>query len=369
MSIRDPYEVLGVSRSATPEEIKSAFRKLARKHHPDVNPNDPAAEEQFKEIGTAYAVLSDPEKKARFDQYGTMEEMPGDFFSGGGGFQDIFDMFFGGQGGGQRSRRMGRDGQDIRVDLQLTLNHVITGLEQELSVRAPAKCEICDGTGGEGGEKPETCQMCGGQGMLFQTRNTFIGSMRTSTTCPSCHGEGTIVKNPCKTCKGKGLEMREKKVSVRVPPGIESGTTLHVPGRGGEGLGGGHDGDLYVVLRVVDDSRFEREGAHLHTALELTFAQAVLGDELEIEGVDASHELVVPAGTQPGTVLAVRGAGLPPLHGGRRGDILVEVNVHVPSDLSETEARLVRELAELRGERMPKGEPGGILGGMFKRKK
>lgn len=370
MSIRDPYEVLGVSRSASADEIKSAYRKLARKYHPDVNPNDAEAEEKFKEIGQAYSVLSDPEKRARYDQFGTMEEVPNDFFASGAGFQDIFDMFFGGMGGGgQTRRRSGRDGQDVRADIQLTLLDVINGLEREIKVQRPARCSACNGTGGEGGEAPTTCPTCHGQGAVFQTRNTFIGQVRTSTTCPTCGGEGAVVKNVCKACRGKGLTLQEVQVPVRVPPGVETGTTLHVPGQGGEGIGAGHSGDLYVVLHVEDDPRFEREGQHLHTALELTFAQAALGDQLQIDGVDGKHDVVVPAGTQPGTVIQIKGAGLPPLHGGRRGDILVEVNVVVPTNLSEGQVRLVRELAELRGERMPEGEPGGILSGLFKKRK
>jgi molecular chaperone DnaJ len=371
MSIRDPYEVLGVPRTATADEIKSAYRKLARKHHPDVNQNDAEAEEKFKEIGQAYSVLSDAEKRARYDQYGTMDEAPPDFFSGGGaGFQDIFDMFFGGaQGGGQTRRRSGRDGQDVRADVQLTLLDVINGLEREIPVQRPVRCSECGGTGGEGGETPTTCPTCQGQGAVYQTRNTFIGSVRTSTTCPTCNGEGAVVKNVCKNCRGRGLTMQEQNVPVRVPPGVESGTTLHVPNQGGEGIGAGHAGDLYVVLHVEDDARFERERTHLHTALDLTFAQAALGDQIEIEGVDAEYEVQIPAGTQPGTVLPIKGAGLPPLHGGRRGDMLVEVNVHVPTKLSEGEAKLVRELAELRGERIPAGDQGGLLGGLFKKRK
>jgi molecular chaperone DnaJ len=371
MSIRDPYEVLGVSRSATADDIKSAYRKLARKYHPDVNPNDAEAEEKFKEIGQAYSVLSDAEKRARYDQFGTMDEVPNDFFAGAGagGFQDIFDMFFGGSPGGQTRRRSGRDGQDVRADLQLTLKDVITGLETEVSVQRPVKCGECHGTGGEGGQAPTTCPTCQGQGAVFQTRNTFIGTMRTSTTCPTCNGEGSVVKEKCKACRGRGLVLQEQDVPVRVPAGVETGTTMHVPGKGGEGTGAGHNGDLYVVLHVEDDSRFERDGTNLHTALDLTFAQASLGDELEIEGVDSKYDLQIPAGTQPGTVIAIRGAGLPPLHGGRRGDILVEMNVHVPTGLSEGEAALIRDLAELRGERIPKGEPGGILGGLFKKRK
>lgn len=364
MSIGDPYEVLGVSRDASADDIKSAYRRLARKFHPDVNPNDHAAEEKFKEIGQAYAVLSDAEKRARYDQFGTMEEIPVDFFGGAGGFGDIFDMFF----GASNRRASGRQGQDIRVDESITLRDVITGVQRNVKIRRPARCDLCGGTGGEAGERPAPCKTCGGQGMVYQTRNTFIGTVRTSTTCPTCQGEGAVVQNPCKACRGKGLTMQESEVAVKIPAGVDSGTMIHLPGEGGSGVGGAPDGDLYVALHVVDDPRFEREGMHLRSALDLTFAQAALGDVIEIEGVDASHQLEIPAGTQPGEVLTVRGAGLPSLHGGRRGDLLVEVTVRVPKDISEAQAKLIRDLAEMRGEKAPRGQP-GLLGGIFKKKR
>ncbi|MFY9235353.1 MAG: molecular chaperone DnaJ [Fimbriimonadaceae bacterium] len=366
MTIGNPYEILGVSSDASPDDIKSAYRRLARKFHPDVNPNDPTAEEKFKEIGQAYAVLSDPEKRSRYDQFGTMEDIPADFF-GSGGFGDIFDMFFG-NAQGNRRRSSGRDGQDVREDVEISLADVIAGVRKDIKVARPARCSECKGTGGEGGQLPEKCATCQGQGMVYQTRNTFIGTMRTSVTCPTCKGEGSVVKSPCKACRGRGLTVQEKEISVNIPAGVESGTMIHIPREGGEGFGGGADGDLYVALHVTDDPRFERSGTHLHTALDLTFAQAALGDEIEIEGVDDTYELQIPAGTQPGTVLPVRGAGLPPLHGGRRGDMLIEVNVQIPGNLSEGEAKLVRELAELRGEKIPKGEGGGLLG-IFKKRK
>lgn len=367
MSIGDPYEVLGVARDASADDIKSAYRRLARKHHPDVNPNDRESEEKFKEIGQAYAVLSDPEKRARYDQFGTLEDVPTDFFDAGG-FGDIFDMFFGAGASGRRGHGSGRQGQDIRIDETITLRDVIMGVQRRAKVKRPARCEACGGSGGEGGEKPAVCPSCTGQGMVYQTRSTFIGTVRTSTTCPACNGAGSVVKHPCKSCRGKGLAVQEADVAIRIPPGVESGTMIHMPGDGGAGLGGAPDGDLYVALHVEDDSRFEREGMDLRSGLDLTFAQAALGDEVAIEGVDASHNLAIPAGTQPGEVLTIRGAGLPPLHGGRRGDLIVEVNVQVPTRVSDAEAKLIRDIAELRGEKAPKGQ-GGLLGGVFKKRK
>ncbi|HWD39643.1 MAG TPA: molecular chaperone DnaJ [Fimbriimonas sp.] len=368
MANRDPYEVLGVSRSAGADEIKSAYRRLARRYHPDVNPNDPTAEEHFKEVGEAYSILSDPDKKDRFDRFGTVDQqqMQGDVF---GGFSDLFDVFFGaGQQGGRRSR--GRDGSDLRYDLQLTMLDVVNGAQREIEVERMAECDSCHGSGVEGGKKPETCPTCKGQGVVSAVRNTFLGQVRTQTTCSTCQGTGTLIKDPCKVCRGAGVTPRTEKVTLTVPPGFETGATMHLPGQGNDGSGGGRPGDLYVVLHVQDDKRFERRGQTLFTNLDLTFAQAALGDQLEIEGIEGPIEVSIPAGTQPGTRIPVKGAGLPPLHGGRRGDLMVLATVKIPERLSEAEAKLVRDFAELRGEDVPKGaERGGILGGLFGKKR
>lgn len=368
MATRDPYEVLGVARDASADEIKSAYRRLARKYHPDVNPNDPDAEGKFKEIGSANSVLSDPEKRARFDRFGTVDDAdPG--FQGAGGVGDLFDMFFGGGGfGGQQARGAGHDGDDLRADVLLTLEEVLNGAQREIEVRRLAQCTDCNGTGAEGGAQPEKCLQCAGQGSVTQTRQTFLGTMRTATTCPKCHGSGKRIDNPCKGCAGEGVRPEEARVAARIPPGVEDGATMHLPGQGNEGTGIGRPGDLYVVLHVQDDARFERQGTHLLTALEVTFVQAALGHKVSIQGIDDSHELEVPAGTQAGTQLRVRGAGLPPLHGGRRGDIVVEIEVEVPRKMSDGEIKLLREFAELRGEKRAEGETGGILGGLFKKK-
>jgi molecular chaperone DnaJ len=372
MAKQDPYEVLGVSRSASADEIKSAYRRLARRFHPDVNPNDPEAEEKFKEIGQAYSILSDPDKKARFDQYGTTEDVPtggGDFFGGAGGISDLFEMFFGATQGGGGRRRAGRDGEDVRADIELSLKDILTGVQREVEVDRMSECSHCNGTGSEGGQAPETCGTCRGQGMVATVRNTFIGQVRTSAPCPTCQGEGTIIKDPCKVCRGQRLVPEKGKVTINIPAGVEAGSTMHVPGQGSDGVGGGRPGDLYVVLDVERDERFERRGQMLYTLLDLTFAQAARGDQVEVQGVDDVLPLEIPAGTQPGTQIPLRNAGLPPLHGGRRGDLIVQVNVKVPEKLSEAEAKLIREFAELRGEKSPKGEDkGGILGGLFKKR-
>jgi molecular chaperone DnaJ len=370
MNQKDPYDVLGVPRDASQDEIKSAYRRLARKHHPDVNPNDPTAEETFKEVGEAYSILSDPDKRNRFDRYGSVEEQQDPFF-GGGGISDIFEMFFGGANvGNQRQRKMGRDGEDLRADVELTLSEVITGIHKDIKIRRMAQCGDCNGTGSEGATPPVTCATCKGAGQVSQTRNTFIGTVRTSTMCPTCGGAGSTITSPCKTCNGQALVQEETRVAVSVPAGVDDGATMHLPGQGSEGTGYGRPGDLYVVLHVKEDSRFERDGRNLITNLSITFAQAALGDKVTVPGVDTDHDLNIPAGIQPGSALTVRDAGLPPLHGGKRGDLYVIVHVLVPEKLSEAEAKHLKEFAEMRGERIPEGEhSGSILGGIFGKKK
>jgi molecular chaperone DnaJ len=368
MPSRDPYEVLGVSRSASAEEIKSAYRRLARRYHPDVNPNDPGAEDHFKEVGEAYSILSDAEKKERFDRFGTADgpsTQGGDFF---GGFSDLFDVFFGAsQGGGRRSR--GRDGSDIRADLELTLVDVLNGTQRDIEMERLAECDECHGSGVEGGKPPETCPTCRGQGVVAAVRNTFLGQVRTQSTCPTCQGAGVVIKDPCHVCKGNGVVPKLETVHLTVPAGFDDGATMHLPGQGNDGSGGGRPGDLYVVLHVQADTRFERRGQTLFTLLELTFAQAALGDQLEIDGIEGPVPVSVSAGAQPGTRIQVKSAGLPPLHGGRRGDLVVQTTVKIPEKLSDAEVKLIRELAELRGEKIPHGEDRGGILGLFGKKR
>lgn len=370
MAQSDPYEVLGVPRGASADDIKSAYRRLARRYHPDVNPGDKDAEEKFKEIGAAYSVLSDADKRARYDQYGSLDDQPQDFFGGQNmaGFTDLFDMFFGANMGQQRQRGFARDGEDIQTSVSMTLKEVLTGLHREVSVGRMEECDACGGTGSEGGIQPETCPTCRGQGVVGQIRNTLIGQVRTSTTCPTCHGAGAVIKNPCNKCKGRAVLPTEAKVMLNVPAGVDSGQTMHVPGQGSDGVAGGRPGDLYVSIHVEDDKRFERQGTTLFTNLDLTFAQAALGDHVEIDGIDDRLPLEIPPGTQPGTRLTIRGNGVPPLHGGRRGDLIVGVSVKVPTKLNEAQSKLIRELAEVSGERVPEGQK-GILGSLFGKKK
>lgn len=368
MAKMDPYDVLGVPRDASQDEIKSAYRRLARRYHPDVNPNDPEAEEKFKEIGEANSILSDPDRRARYDQYGTTDEQMSDPF-GGGGIGDIFDLFFGAGMGQSRGRSNVRQGEDLRAEVELTLKEVIVGAHRDLDLQRMGQCDRCGGNGAEPPSTPERCPTCQGQGVVGQVRQTIIGSVRTTTTCGTCMGQGVVIKQPCTKCKGRGLVGEHARVSISIPPGVEHGATMHVPGQGNDGVGGARPGDLYVYLEVKDDRRFQRQGQTLFTTVDLTFAQAALGDSITIQGVDDDVELTVPAGVQPGERVSVRGAGLPPLHGGRRGDLIVGLNVVIPKKLNEAQASLIKELAEVSGETVPKGEPGGLLGGLFKKKK
>lgn len=374
MAKRDLYEVLGVPRDASSDEIKSAYRRLARRYHPDVNPDDPSAEEKFKEIGEAYSVLSDQDRRARYDRFGTAEEQPGDpFFGGvqGGGFGDLFEMFFGaGMGAQYGGRRMqGRNGEDVQVEVELSLQDVLGPTHRDIAVNRSVLCSACNGNGTEGGKPPETCSACNGSGMVSRVQNTILGAVRTSAPCPTCRGAGTIIKDPCKICKGSCTVMETARVNVTIPAGVESGQTIHIPGQGGEGVGMGRSGDLYVHLNVTGQDKFERRGTHLYTWVPLTFAQAALGDSIEVEGVDQNYELEIPSGTQPFAQLLIKGAGLPPLHGGKRGDLVIQANVQVPTKVSDAQEKLLREFAELGGEPIPRGTPKGLLGNIFGKKK
>lgn len=369
--MRDPYDVLGVARSASADEIKSAYRKLARQFHPDVNPDNPEAEEKFKEVSAAYAILSDPDKKAKFDRFGVTDEQAGGFQTQVD-FSDLFDMFFGSMGGqsSQRSRARGRDGDDVRADVAIGLAEVIEGAEQSVKYRRSVRCGDCKGTGVEGGGEPETCPRCKGQGSVSTVRDTFLGQVRTSTNCPQCRGTGKLIENPCKACRASGLTAEENTTTVKIPPGVDDGLTIHYAGLGGEGLGAGRQGDLYVVVHVKPDKRFDRHGMDLVGNLAITFAQAAMGDEITVEGVDQDYEVEIPPGTQPGEILTIKGAGLPPLHGGKRGDLHLQTSVAVPKKVSSAQADLLRQFAELGGEKIPKGvEDSGFLGGLFKKKK
>lgn len=372
MPVTDPYSVLGVGRSASADEIKSAYRKLARQYHPDLNPNNPESEEKFKEVSEAYSILSDSDRRARFDQFGVTDDQAGgfqgaDFFSGGG-FGDIFEAFFG--NGGGRRRGGVQDGEDLRADTRITLEDVLTGKEQTIKYKRRRTCTTCSGNGTADGSPPKQCTECNGQGAVMRVQQTFMGSVRTSVTCPTCGGRGAVIADPCKTCNGQGREISEEEITVSIPPGVDDGSTLRVAGRGSDGLKGGAPGDLYVEIDIKGDDKFVREGSNLYTAVDLTFAQVAIGDTISIEGLTGPLEMNIDAGTQPGQQLKIKSEGLPRLHGGYRGDLIVQVNVAVPKKLSEAQAAMLRDYAELSDEPIPKGSGNsGFLGNLFKKKK
>jgi len=353
---RDHYEVLGVSRDALPDEIKKAYRRLARQHHPDANhgADAAAAEVEFKVVASAYEVLSDPERRARYDRFG--HDAPG----GGagdpfGGFGDIFETFFGGSpfggGGGGRRRAGPTPGEDLETTLEVDFTSAVFGSEEEVSVRTAVACMDCEATGatpGSGG--PEACGGCGGTGQVQRVRQSMLGQMVTATACPTCSGRGQVVPDPCRACRGEGRVVEDRSFTVNVRAGVDEGTTLRLTGRGAVGPRGGPAGDLYVRLRVRRHPVFERHGSDLLHRLEVPMTQAALGVVLDYEMLDGTEELQIPRGTRTGEVFRFRGRGVPHLEGRGRGDLVVEVVVATPDDLTDEAERLLRELADERGE-------------------
>lgn len=353
MSKRDYYEVLGVSRTATDGEIKSAYRKLAVQFHPDKNPGDAAAEEKFKEAAEAYSVLSDQQKRGAYDRFGHAGSN-GQGFGGfdGAGFsniEDIFDLFgFGdmftsGGRGGRGGRTNVQRGADLRYDLEITLEEAASGKDQPLRIPRLEKCEECDGKGAEKGTEPEACITCGGSG---QTRyqQGFFSVMRT---CPNCAGKGQIIKTPCKGCRGAGRIEKEKTLEIRIPAGVETGSRLRVNGEGESGVNGGPTGDLYVVLHVAEHDTFERQGANLYASVPISFAQAALGAEIKVRTLDGEEQLKIPAGTQTGTVFRIKSQGMPALGGRGKGDLFIAATVVTPKSLSKEQRKLLEQLAEI----------------------
>lgn len=362
----DYYELLGVSREATPEELKKAYRKLARQLHPDANPDDPDAEARFKEVSTAYAVLSDPEKRANYDRYGEAGVGAGFDPFGGQGFgsiNDIFDMFFGGQspfgGGGGRGRPTGPPrGADQEVVATLGFEEAVFGAEVPISLRTALRCDVCEGSGATAGTSSESCGTCGGMGQVRQVRQSILGQMVTTGACPDCGGQGTVIPNPCSECRGEGRVISDEELEVRVPPGVNTGSTLRLTGRGAVGPRGGAPGDLYVHVQVEAHPRFERDGDHLFCDVEISVAQATLGAEIELETLDGTEMLEIRPGTQPGEVIRLRGLGVPRLEGRGRGDLHATLRVVVPTKVPHDQEELMRKLAELRGEQVKAPDEG-----------
>lgn len=373
MTVNDLYEVLGVGRSATDDEIKRAYRALARKYHPDANPDDPEAESKFKEVALAYEVLSDPEKRAQYDRFGRVGGT-GQAGAGGAGdpfvnLGDIFEAFFGGGGnspfGGGGARRAGPvRGDDLETVLDLDFEVAVFGGAEDVEVRTAVACTTCEATGAAPGTSAETCGECNGAGQVQRVRQSLLGQMVTASVCPRCRGVGQVIPSPCTTCKGEGRTVETVEYTVEVPAGVDTGSTLRLPGRGAVGPRGGPNGDLYVHLRVREHPRFVRDGQHLVHRLGLSPAQAALGARIELETLDGVEELTIERGAQPGDVIRLRGKGVPAVSGrGRgRGDLLVELTVDVPKELGEEEEALYRQLAALRGEEVAPPGSDGLFG-------
>ena len=358
----DFYEVLGVRREASDDEIKKAYRQLARQYHPDANDGDPTAEARFKEISLAYDTLRDPEKRRRYDMYGAQGVGAGGDPGMGGfdfGVSDLFDAFFGGGGfGGGRGPAGPLRGPDAEVHLVLDLEEAAFGATKPVELRMPVECERCHGSGCEPGTHPSTCRSCGGAGEVRTVRRTILGQMMTATPCSTCRGTGQEILSPCRDCRGDGRVTLPATVEVQVPAGIDDGQRLRLAGRGPAAPRGGEPGDLYVSIAVRPHARFERDGDDLLHVLRLPMTQATLGAHLQIETLDGEEDLLIPAGTQTGRIFRLRGRGVPTLRGRGRGDLIVRVEIVVPEKLSSEEAQLMRQLAELRGEAVAPREEG-----------
>ena len=360
----DYYELLGVQRDASADEIKRAFRQLARQLHPDTNP-DPAAAEQFKEMARAYEVLSDPDKRARYDRFGAEGAGAGagggdPFGFGGGGVSDIFEAFFGGNSpfGSQRGAAGPPRGADLELVVDLTLEEAVFGVKHPVDVRAPVACDTCGGSGAAEGSQPITCVECAGAGQVQRVRQSFLGQMVSTSVCPRCAGLGQVVPDPCPACRGEGRRTEERTYTIDIPAGVDTGSTLRLTNRGAAGPRGGPTGDLYVHVRVQAHVRFTRAGTDLHCELPVSFAQAALGAHLQLETLDGTEDLVLPRGTPSGKELRLRGQGVPHLERRQRGDLIVRVVVEVPTDLTVEQEDLLRQYAEQRGDDVAPAEPG-----------
>ncbi len=358
---KDYYSILGVSKNASQEEIKKAFRKLAHQHHPDKGGGN---EEKFKEINEAYQVLSDTEKRAQYDQFGTTFEGGGggggaqwqDFAQGGpfGGFRtnvdfsdlgDLFGDMFGFGGTRGRRGRKRKEGRDLEIDTTIEFMDVVRGVTKRITLEKLQECESCRGTGSEGKGGVKTCSMCDGAGVVEQAQRTFFGTFTSQSVCPTCHGEGNVIEKPCGKCRGEGRVLKEHAFEVTIPPGVAEGTTLRMEGKGEAGLRGASVGNLFITVHIKSDSRFRRERDDIHSDASITLPQAVLGDSMRVATVDGLVEVKIPAGTQSNTVIRMKGRGIPHLEGAGRGDHLLHVTVAVPTRLSRKQKELYEALA------------------------
>ena len=384
MAKRDYYEILGVSRNADLDAIKKAYRKLAMQYHPDRNPGNKEAEEKFKEAAEAYDVLSDPEKRSLYDRLGPDRFGAQQGFGGASHFQDvedifsafsdIFNDFFGGDGAFGRSRRSSSDrnrrhgprkGADLRYVTEIQLKEVIEGVTKEIEFETEMDCPDCSGTGSQTKSDPQICSTCRGQGQVIRQQGFFT----VATTCPTCHGEGVVITNPCRRCRGQGRVKHQKRLQVPIPPGVENGARLRLAGEGEVGYRGGPAGDLYVEVRIKPDERFERDGIHLHSVLDVDYLVMLLGGQVEGITPLGFIKVNIPAGSQPGDQVRVLHEGLPSLRGSQRGDMIYHLRIQLPKKLSSEEESLLRELAKIRGLSISENKAKGSGFFHFKKKK
>jgi chaperone protein DnaJ len=377
MEKRDYYEVLGVSKSADATEIKKAYRKLALKYHPDKNPGDKEAEEKFKEAAEAYDVLSNEEKRRRYDQFGHagVGGAGQGGFGGGMSMDDIFSQFgdifgsfggfsgFGGFGGGRSARRVNR-GTNLRVKVKMNLQEIATGIEKKIKVKKYVACQHCNGTGAKDGKSYSTCSTCKGSGQVTRVQNTILGAMQTTSTCPTCEGEGKIINEKCTFCNGEGVLMSEEVISINIPAGVGEGMQLSLSGKGNAARCGGVNGDLIVLIEEEEHPELVRDGNDLLYNVFIGYPEAVLGETVEIPTIEGKVKVKIEAGTQPGKILRLRGKGLPDVNGYGKGDLLAKVNVWIPKNLSKDEKKLVEKMKEAEGFKPGSGDKKSIFSKM-----
>lgn len=377
MEKRDYYEVLGVSKSADATEIKKAYRKLALKYHPDKNPGDKEAEEKFKEAAEAYDVLSNEEKKRRYDQFGHagVGGAGQGGFGGGMSMDDIFSQFgdifgsfggfsgFGGFGGGRSARRVNR-GTNLRVKVKMNLQEIATGIEKKIKVKKYVACQHCNGTGAKDGKSYSTCSTCKGSGQVTRVQNTILGAMQTTSTCPTCEGEGKIINEKCTFCNGEGVLMSEEVISINIPAGVGEGMQLSLSGKGNAARRGGVNGDLIVLIEEEEHPELVRDGNDLLYNVFIGYPEAVLGETVEIPTIEGKVKVKIEAGTQPGKILRLRGKGLTDVNGYGKGDLLAKVNVWIPKNLSKDEKKLVEKMKEAEGFKPGSGDKKSIFSKM-----